>query len=168
MGHQTVCSGVHHGKVGVQPFGQVIGVEDRDFGGAAKPGGTQQRNIGPGDGQDAGGAPGGSRYLANGGAPPRGRVHTLNHYMVRQIRCEMGKHTDRSHAGSTSPVRYGESLVQVDMRNIRTNLGRPADAHQRIEIGPVHIHLPAMVMHGLADIPDLLLKDAMRGRVGNH
>ena len=54
------------------------------------------------------------------------------------------------------------------MRNIRTNFGRPADAHQRIEIGPVHIHLPAMVMHGLADIPDLLLKDAMRGRVGNH
>ena len=80
----------------------------------------------------------------------------------------MGKHTDRPHAGSASPVRYGESLVQVDMRDIRTNLGRPADTHQRIKIGPVHVHLPAVVMRDLADISYLLLEDAVRGRVGNH
>ena len=42
------------------------------------------------------------------------------------------------------------------------------EAHLRVHVRPIHIDLPAIVMHDLADLDDVLLKDAMRRGIGDH
>ena len=58
--------------------------------------------------------------------------------------------------------------MQIDVSDICSDLGRPADAHQRVEIRAVHVDLPTMVMNNLANIPYPLLKDTVRGGIGDH
>ena len=65
-------------------------------------------------------------------------------------------------------MRNGKRLVQVDVRDICANLGRPTDPHQRVEVGTIHVNLSAMVVNDLADISDTLLEHTMGGWVGNH
>src|SRR5699024_3965616 len=61
-----------------------------------------------------------------------------------------------------------ESLVQVQVGDVATELPRLAQADQRIEIRPVDVHLAARSMDLVADLADVLLEHAVGGRVGDH
>ena len=80
----------------------------------------------------------------------------------------MRQHPNRAHARAAAAMRNGKRFVQIDVGDIRSDLGRPADADQRVEIRAVHVDLPTMVMNNLANIPHPFLKDTVRGGIGDH
>jgi len=45
------------------------------------------------------------------------------------------------------------------MTDIDADIGRPAQTHQGIHIGPVHVHLAPLLVDDGADLPDLLLEN---------
>ncbi|MNQ74126.1 hypothetical protein D3C85_888790 [compost metagenome] len=80
----------------------------------------------------------------------------------------MGTHADRAHARATAAVGYAEGFVQVHVRDIGTDVGWPRQADLGIEIGAIHVHLPAVGMDDLTHFADTLLIHTMGGRVGRH
>ena len=64
-----------------------------------------------------------------------------------QERCQMSGHSDRADAGSTAAVRDAERLVEIQVRHVAAELTRLREAHQRVEIGTVDVHLTAGVVH---------------------
>ena len=54
------------------------------------------------------------------------------------------------------------------MTDVAAELARPSESDQRVEVGPVDIHLAARVMDCGADVGDVVLVDAVGGWVGNH
>mgnify|MGYP004118326499 CR=1 FL=1 len=80
----------------------------------------------------------------------------------------MRRHTNRSHAWATAPVGDAEGLVQVEMADIGTERTRTAKPDLRIEVGPIEVHLPTVLMHNGADLTDAGFKDAVGGGVGDH
>ncbi len=88
--------------------------------------------------------------------------------MLRQKRREVGLDANRSHARPAAAMRDGEGLVQIDVRNVGTNIGRTGEADLGIEIGPIHIYLAAVCVNGGADVFDGFLEYAVRRGVGEH
>src|SRR6185437_14635510 len=71
-------------------------------------------------------------------------------------------------AGATAAVRDAERLVQVQVRHVGTEGRQGGHPDQRVEIRPVDVHLAARRVHGRAEVVDVLLVYAGRGRVGDH
>src|SRR3984957_8639824 len=88
--------------------------------------------------------------------------------MTRQERFEMRLYADRPHAGTAAAVRNAECLVQVEMAEIGAVCAGPGEAPLRIQVGAVEINLPAMAMHDVADLANMLLEHAVGRGVGDH
>src|SRR3984957_7183581 len=88
--------------------------------------------------------------------------------MTRQERFEMSLHADRPHAGTAAAVRNAECLVQVEASASGALFAGPGDAHLRIKVGAVEINLPAMAMHDVADLANMLLEHAVGRGIGDH
>ena len=58
--------------------------------------------------------------------------------------------------------------MQVHVAHISTKFRGPHQAHLRIEVCPIEINLPTVIMHGFANINHRLFKHAVGGRIGNH
>ncbi len=80
------------------------------------------------------------------------------------MRCD----ADRADAGTAATVRDAESLVQVEMADIRSDVAGAAEADLGIEIGPVHVNPAASGVYLVANLADGFLKHAVRGRIGHH
>ena len=65
-------------------------------------------------------------------------------------------------------VRNAKRLVQINMTDIRPNLRRTAQNHLRIQIRPIHVNLPAVLVNDAADFFDRFLKDTVGRGVGDH
>ena len=78
------------------------------------------------------------------------------------------RHADRSHARAAAAVRNAESLVQIQMANIRADVARPAKADLRVHVRAVHVNLAAVRVHDLANLADGRFENAVRGRIGHH
>ena len=74
----------------------------------------------------------------------------------------------RSDARAAAAVRDAERFVQVQVADVAAELPRPGQPDQRVEVGAVDVHLPARVMNGGADLGDIVLVHAVRGRIGDH
>ena len=70
-------------------------------------------------------------------------------------------HTDRTDTGATTPMGDAERLVQVEVTDVGAERARAAQAHLGIEVGPIEIHLAAVVMHQAADLTDAGLEHPM-------
>ncbi len=88
--------------------------------------------------------------------------------MIGHERRQMRFQANRSHAGATAAVRNAESFVQIHMADIGTDQTGRSQADLGVEVGAVHVNLPAVRVHHGANILDCLFKDAMRRGVGNH
>ena len=75
---------------------------------------------------------------------------------------------DRSHARAAAAMRNAEGLVQVEMADIGAVIAGPRQPDLRVHVGAVEIDLSAVAMHDVADLADVLLEHAMRGRIGDH
>lgn len=83
--------------------------------------------------------------------------------MVGQIWRQVRTHRHRAHPWASTTVRDAEGLVQIEVRDICAELARLGQANQCVEVGAIHVHLPAAVMDDGADLANGLLKHSMRG-----
>src|SRR2546425_3144665 len=88
--------------------------------------------------------------------------------MRRQIRRKVGFHSYRSHSRSPTPVRNTESLVEIEMANVRAETSRTANSNLGIHIRAIHENLSAILVHNVAYLGDGLFEHSMGGRVSNH
>jgi hypothetical protein len=77
-------------------------------------------------------------------------------------------HADRTHTGTTAAMGDAESLVEIQMQNIRAKLAGSGDAYQRVHIRAIHIHLAAMIVDDFADFTHRFFIDAVCRWVGDH
>src|SRR5690606_15921684 len=77
-------------------------------------------------------------------------------------------HRAGADAGAAAAVRDAESLVQVQVRDVRAPLAGAGETAQGVHVGAVGVHLPAVLVHDPADLDHVLLEYAVRGRVGDH
>ncbi len=59
-------------------------------------------------------------------------------------------------------------LCRLRWQHVGADRAGTGEAHLRVHVGAIHVHLPALRMDGLADIPDGGFEDAMRRRIGHH
>src|SRR5690606_28333188 len=153
------AAGVKHRVVLFQAAGDVVGVEDRQLGGAAQAFATHQADVHPGDRQDAGAA---ERCGAD-------RAFLARHLRVAgQEGRQVGLHADRADARTAATVGDAEGLVQVQVGHVAAELARGAEADHGVHVGAVDVHLAAVGMDDLADFADAFLEHAVGGRVGDH
>ncbi len=88
--------------------------------------------------------------------------------MSRQVRRQMRRHADRPDARPAAAMRNAKGLVQVQMRDVRPKPARRAQPDQRVQVRAVHVNLPAVPVHDLADLDDALLEHAVSRRIGHH
>ena len=82
--------------------------------------------------------------------PMPSRFSVLGVHRVRgQVGREVRAHADRADARAAATVRDAERLVQVEVRDVATELAGPRVAEQRVEVGAVDVDLAAGVVHDL-------------------
>jgi hypothetical protein len=62
---------------------------------------------------------------------------------------------------SASPVGDRESLVQVEMRDIRPKVAGPCDTYEGVEVGSIDVDLAPMLMDDFAQLADVLFEHPM-------
>src|SRR5437879_2895481 len=88
--------------------------------------------------------------------------------MCRQVHRQMLSDADWTHAGTAAAVRDAERLMQIEMTDVGADVARPAQADLGVHVGAVHVHLPAVLMNDLADLPDRRLEHAVRRGICHH
>ena len=79
-----------------------------------------------------------------------------------------GGHADRAHPGAAAAVRDAEGLVQVDVADVGADVRGAAEPDLGVQVGAVHVDLPAVLVHGADHRADAGLEHAVRRRVGDH
>ena len=80
----------------------------------------------------------------------------------------MRLHADGSNAWTAPSVRNAEGLMQIQVADIRTEVGWPAEAHKRVHIRAIHVDLSPVIVNDIADLHNALLEYPMGGRIGHH
>ena len=80
----------------------------------------------------------------------------------------MRAHRHRPDPRTTAAMRDAERLVQVQVADVAAELAGPGQPDQRVEVGAVDVDLAAGVVHGRADLGDVVLVHPVRRRVGDH
>jgi hypothetical protein len=62
----------------------------------------------------------------------------------------------------------GERLVQVEVNDVEAHVPRPADAHDRVEVGAVVVEHGADAVHDLRYLLDMRLEEPQRRGIGQH
>ena len=88
--------------------------------------------------------------------------------MRGQVRGQMRLDTDGSHAGPTAAVRNAESLVQIEMADIRAVVAGARQSDLRVEIGTIQINLSAVGVNEVTNGPYRGLEYPVRRGIGNH
>ena len=80
----------------------------------------------------------------------------------------MGANPYRPDPGSPTTVRDRKRLVQVEVRNVRTERTRLRQAHQRVQVGAVDVHLPTGLVHSRTDLPHRFFEYAVGRWIRDH
>ena len=72
--------------------------------------------------------------------------------IARQEIDEVLRDADRAHARTAAAVRNAERLVQVQMADVGADVARPRETDHRVHVRAVEVHLPAVLVHDLADV----------------
>ncbi len=163
--HAAVAARVQDRVVVTQAGGNVVGVQDGDFGGAAQAVRAHQRDVHERDRQDAGRAERSGRDRADLGVA--GQLALFVHD-ARQIGRQVRAHRHGAHAGAAAAVRDAEGLVQVQVGHVRAELAGLGHADHCVHVGAVQVNLAAGLMHQIADFGHGFFEHAVRGRVRDH
>ena len=82
----------------------------------------------------------------------------------REVR--LGRH--RSDAGSPAAVRDRERLVQVQVRHVATEVAEAGETDECVHVRAVDVDLSARLVHGRADVDDIVLVHTVGRGVGDH
>ena len=163
VGHAAILAPIHHGIVRLQPLGDVVGIEDGEFGGALESLRAHQARVGPRDEQNVGAAPGRCRDRADGVASAH-----WHHGMARQKLHQVTGHRDGPHARAATAMGAGKGLVQIDVADVSADVGRPTKPDLAVHVGAVHVHLAAVLVHDGAQPLHALLEHAVSRGIGEH
>ena len=109
--------------------------------------------------------------LPHGAADTAGtpdRATRRHEHVPRQKRRQVRGDADRPHARSPAAVRDRERLVEVQVTDVGADRGRAGQAHLRVHVRAVHVHLAAVRVDDRADVLDVFLVHAVRRGVGDH
>ena len=81
---------------------------------------------------------------------------------------QVGFDTNRTRPWTTTAVRLGERLVQVEVNGIETHQARRSDAENGVEVRTVVVHLPAGLVDDGAGRRDVGLEQTEGVGVGDH
>ena len=81
---------------------------------------------------------------------------------------QMFRYADRTYTRTTTTVRRGKSLVQVQVANVGTNRTGVCQTYLCIHICTVHIYLCTTIVDDAADFDNFSFKNTVCGRIGNH
>ena len=81
---------------------------------------------------------------------------------------QVGLHADGADAGTAAAVGDAEGFVQVQVAHIRAKVGGATQPHLGVHVGPVHVHLAAVGVDDVADLPNARLKHPVGGGIGDH
>ena len=121
------------------------------------PGAAEHPDVAVGDQQHARAAPrrGGDRRDGFAAADADGG-------MSREVRRQMRRHGDRSHARPAAAMRNRERLVQVQVTDVGADRRRAREPDLRVHVRAVHVNLAAVLVDDRADLADLFLEHAVR------
>ena len=83
-------------------------------------------------------------------------------------RSEVRTNADRPDTRAAAAMGDAEGLVQIQVADVGAELAGAGMADQRVEIGAVDVHLATGFVDQGAEIADLGLEHAVRGRVRDH
>ena len=153
-------------RIGIgEALRDVVRGEDRALGRRLQAVAAHHRHVHPRDRQDARAAEGRRGDRADR-RPRRPRARQVS--MPRQERREVRADADRADARTAAAVRDAERLVQVEVRDVGAELARRREADERVQVRAVDVHLSAVRVDDLADLPDARLEHAVRRGVGDH
>src|SRR5204863_9408923 len=92
----------------------------------------------------------------------------VHHRVRREVRYQMLRDPDRSHARPTAAVRYAERFVEVEMADVGTHVAGAAEADLCIHVRATHVDLTAVLVHDAAHFFDRRLEHAVRRRIRHH
>src|SRR5437016_107336 len=82
-----------------------------------------------------------------------------------QKRFELLSTTTWAAAGTTTAVRCGKGLVQVEMDDINAHITGPRHPYQRVHVCAIHVNQAARVMYDLADLLNVCFEETKCVRV---
>src|SRR5690606_36804297 len=85
-----------------------------------------------------------------------------------QVPRQMRAHGDGADAGTTAAVRDAAGLVKIEVADVAAEPAQSGQPDHGVEVRAVDVVLPARVVHQRAQLGDLVLVDAVSGRVGDH
>ena len=173
VGDEAAAAFVEHREIIFEALGDVVGVENREFGGAFQAVGSHHADVHPRDDENAGAAPRGGGDGADGMGLERGHWRLCtgargDDGMAGQKRHELRGDADRAHAGTAAAVRNAESFVEIEMADVGADMTGRSEPDLRVHVGAVHINLAAVAVDCGANIFDGSFENTVRGRVGDH
>ena len=160
MAYSSVGAAIHYTVSIIQLFGKVIGVENSHFGGFGKSVGPHHFYIGVGNLQYSGTAVGRGRH----------RIEiAFEHYrMTGKEGNQMFGHADRSHAGTTSTVRYGKCFMKIEVADVGSDCRRIGNSNLGIHVGAIHIDQTAGFVNDATHFFDFRFENTVSRRIRNH
>ncbi len=159
VGDEAVGALIEGGEVGGEAFGDVVGVEDGEAGGFDDVG-SHHGEVHPGDGQDAGAAPGGAADGAGGAA--------FEQSVAGEEGGKVLGDADGTDAGTATAVGDAEGFVEVEVADVGADATGGGEAELGVEVGAIHVNLAAVFVGESADFGDGFLEHAVGRGVGDH
>ena len=88
--------------------------------------------------------------------------------MTGQVRSQLSRYPDRTHAGTTAAMGYAKGFVEVQVTNIRADQSRRCQANLGVHVGPVHINLAAIFVNNVTNFLNLVLKNTVGAGISDH
>ena len=150
MRHHPARTAVEHRVVRAETGGHVVGVEDGDLGGAQQAVAAHEDHVRVRDGQDARG--------------PVGRGGDV----ARQERGQVLAYRHRPDTRPSPTVGDAERLVEVEVRHVGAELARLGQAHERVQVRTVEVHLTSTLVHDRAHVADVALVHTVGRGIRDH
>jgi len=65
---------------------------------------------------------------------------------------DTNSHSDWSHSGSTSSMRYTEGLMEIEMGDITTIIPQPTQTNLSVHVCTIEVDLPSTIMYHGTDL----------------
>ena len=98
----------------------------------------------------------------------RGGTSVGTQRVIRQVRRQVGAHSDRADPGPATTVRDAERLVQVQVRYIGAELTWARQTNHRVEVRSVDVDLSTGLVDERTHLGDVLLEHSVGRRVCHH
>ena len=156
----SLIPAIEHRKVGVEPGGDVVRIQDGEAAGLRQAVCPHHRDVGVADGKDRSGTPWRCTHHP--------RISVTRRSEVRQMWREVLGDADWTDARTTAAVRDTEGLVEVQVTNVGAVVARSAESDLCVEVRPIEVHLAPVTMHDRARLFDRRLEDPVGRGIGDH